>query len=199
MGMSIFHFLQLHFISAIETLLLLGCCAAGYVHFLDEKGKWYPNCWKILLQKCRPVPSPYRGPAPTWEIPSRFPEVTFCFLILPLLQQIQYNAFGKAAFWPQRSSLVSGKWSSSVCMALHLLGILCYHFNKPAKVPWQLGVITTAEAGSDGRNPMQDLFVYLFVCSLISVFPFLFFYFLCFAQCELFHLQTKEGSCSSAC
>lgn len=45
MDMSIFHFLQLNLIPAIETFLLLGCCAAEDVHFLDEKGNGYPNCW----------------------------------------------------------------------------------------------------------------------------------------------------------
>lgn len=126
---------------------------------------------KMLLQKCRPVPSPCHGPTPTWEIPSQFPEVTFCFNIIPLLQQIQYNAVGKAAFWPQRGSLLSGKWNNSVCVALHLLGIFCYHFNKPAKVPWQLGMITTAKAGSDARSCRIYLFIYL-VVHFFSVFLF---------------------------
>lgn len=79
----------------------------------------------------------------------------------------------------------------SVYTTLQLLEVLCYPFNKPTKVPWQLGVITTAKAGSDGRNPMKhriEFHLFLSVCHLW-----------CCAQRGLFHLQTKEEFvCSKA-
>lgn len=47
---------------------------------------------------------------------------------------------------------------------------------------------------------MQDLFIYLFSCSFLFSISFFFVCVcVCCAQCELFRLHTKEGSCSSAC
>lgn len=147
--------------------------------FLDEKKTdilTVCGYFKMFSQKCRPGSSPGLGPAPSWEIPSCQPGVTFSLNIFPLLPQIYYNAVTvvvKAAFWPQRGTFRSGKWSSS--LALHLLGILCYHFNKLAKVPWQLGVITTAKQAA----PMEEI-----LCRIkYSIFLL---FFLLFRMCPFF-------------
>lgn len=173
--------------------------------FLDEKKTdilTVCGYFKMFSQKCRPGSSPGLGPAPSWEIPSCQPGVTFSLNIFPLLPQIYYNAVTvvvKAAFWPQRGRFRSGKWSSS--LALRLLGILCYHFNKLAKVPWQLGVITTAKQAA----PMEEI-----LCRITYSIFLLFF--LLFCMCPFFVLRTMwtfpfsdegrvclfKGSCSSA-
>lgn len=122
--------------------------------FLEAKRNWYPNClwlFKNVFTKISACFIPVSWPNPVWVLPSCLPGVTFSFSDLPLLLQILYNVVSAVlsgcVLTPKRSNVCKVhvcnanvcKWwvkQSSVYTAWHLLGILCYHFNKPAKVPW---------------------------------------------------------------